>query len=124
MVLSIVNNERGRWRAGMQKLGTRQLETERLILRRATLDDAEPMYRNWASDPEVTKYLTWLPYENLAGVEDFIHGQVEHWERDDHYNWFIELKSIGEVIGTIGFVRHDENIESLELGYVIGRKWW
>jgi ribosomal-protein-alanine N-acetyltransferase len=35
--------------------GTVTLETERLILRRFAPDDAEPMFRNWANDPEVTK---------------------------------------------------------------------
>lgn len=42
----------------MNHKGTVTLETERLILRRFTMDDAEAMFRNWASDPEVTKYLT------------------------------------------------------------------
>ena len=41
----------------MKHCGTRILETERLILRRLTMDDAEAMFRNWASDPEVTKFL-------------------------------------------------------------------
>ena len=43
----------------MEHKGTVTLETPRLILRRLTLADAEPMYRNWASDPGVTKFLTW-----------------------------------------------------------------
>ena len=43
----------------MKKIGTKRLETGRLILRRFTVLDAEDMYRNWASDPEVTRYLTW-----------------------------------------------------------------
>ena len=34
--------------------GTQTIETRRLILRRAIYADAEPMFRNWASDPEVT----------------------------------------------------------------------
>lgn len=37
--------------------GTERLETERLILRKLTLGDAENMFKNWASDDEVTKYL-------------------------------------------------------------------
>jgi len=36
--------------------GTVKLETERLILRRFVLDDANAMFYNWASNPEVTKY--------------------------------------------------------------------
>lgn len=38
----------------MKHLGTVQLETERLILRPFRLEDAEAMYKNWASDDEVT----------------------------------------------------------------------
>ena len=45
--------------------GTQTIETERLILRRALREDAEAMFRNWASDPEVTKYLTWPTYEKI-----------------------------------------------------------
>ena len=43
----------------MKHIGTEYLETQRLVLRRFTLEDAEAMYKNWASDIEVTKYLTW-----------------------------------------------------------------
>ena len=45
----------------MKHQGTKIIETERLILRRFTMDDAEMMFRNWASDPEVSKYLPWPP---------------------------------------------------------------
>ena len=39
--------------------GTQQLETRRLILRRVRREDAQAMYDNWASEEQVTKYLTW-----------------------------------------------------------------
>ena len=42
--------------------GTQTLETSRLTLRRVQRSDATSMFRNWASDPEVTKFLTWSPY--------------------------------------------------------------
>ena len=38
----------------IDKTGTVDLETKRLKLRRFTLDDAQDMFDNWASDPEVT----------------------------------------------------------------------
>ena len=44
----------------MKHIGTKVIETRRLILRPFTMEDAQPMFDNWASDPEVTKYLTWL----------------------------------------------------------------
>jgi hypothetical protein len=42
----------------MEHLGTKRLETPRLILRQFAIDDAENMFQNWASDAEVTKHLT------------------------------------------------------------------
>ena len=38
--------------------GTVRIETERLILRRFVIDDAEAMYRNWAGEEEVVRFLT------------------------------------------------------------------
>ena len=43
----------------MNHCGTQRLETKRLVLRRLTESDAEAMFGNWASDPEVTRFLTW-----------------------------------------------------------------
>ena len=43
----------------MNHKGTIKIETDRLILRRFTIDDAPDMFKNWASDPEVTKFLSW-----------------------------------------------------------------
>lgn len=49
----------------MNHLGTKRLETDRLVLRRFVPEDAADMYRNWASDPEVTKFLTWPPHSSV-----------------------------------------------------------
>ena len=38
------------------------LETNRLLLRKFTLDDAQEMFNNWANDEEVTKFMTWNPH--------------------------------------------------------------
>ena len=58
----------------MKHLGTKTIETKRLILRKFTLNDAEVMYQNWASEPEVTKYLTWQPHESVEVTKDVIKG--------------------------------------------------
>ena len=49
----------------MKHCGTQTIETERLLLRRFSKNDAGAMYRNWASDPEVTKYLTWPAHTSV-----------------------------------------------------------
>lgn len=56
----------------MNHIGTIRLETDRLILRRFTMDDAEGMLNNWASDDEVTKYLTWPTHQNIETTMAYI----------------------------------------------------
>ena len=48
----------------MKNAGTQAIETDRLYLRRLTVDDAPAMYNNWASDPEVTRFLRWVPHKD------------------------------------------------------------
>ena len=43
----------------IKNIGTLKIETNRLILRRFELRDAEDMFHNWANDDDVTKYMTW-----------------------------------------------------------------
>ena len=103
--------------------GTQTIETPRLILRRAVREDAEPMYRNWASDPEVTKYLTWPPHKTVEVTRKILESWIAEYEKDDYYQWVIVLKQTGEPIGSLnaGIVGR---AESAHIGYCIGRNWW
>ena len=81
--------------------GTQTIETSRLILRRAVRDDAEAMFRNWASDPEVTKYLTWPPHESVAVTQKVLESWLSEYGRSDYYHWMIVLKETDEPIGSL-----------------------
>ena len=48
----------------MRHLGTQILTTERLLLRPLTAADAIAMFENWASDPQVTRFLRWEPHKD------------------------------------------------------------
>lgn len=50
----------------MKHLGTKELETNQLKLRKFELSDAEAIFRNWANDTEVTKYLTWPTHKDVS----------------------------------------------------------
>jgi ribosomal-protein-alanine N-acetyltransferase len=105
--------------------GTAELVTERLILRQLTLADADAMYHNWASDPEVTKYLTWKTHKSPHYSQKALQKVwLEQYPKQDFYDWCIVLRETSEPIGTIGTVHIDEGVGSLEIGYCIGRKWW
>lgn len=105
--------------------GTKTVETPRLILRKAKPEDAQAMYHNWASDPEVTKYLTWPPHDSVEVTADILKSWVEGYEKDNYYQWMILLKELGdEPIGSLSAECKNDRVGSFEIGYCIGKKWW
>lgn len=103
--------------------GTVTIETPRLILRKAQVADADAMFRNWANDSEVTKYLTWPPHGNIEVTEKVLASWVESYQQDDYYQWMIVLKEIGEPIGSI-MASTVGRAQSAHIGYCIGKAWW
>lgn len=108
----------------MNHLGTIELTTEHLTLRRFEEEDAEQMFYNWANDPEVTKYLTWPPHSDAGVSEAIIKSWIAQYEEKNFYQWAIELNDLEQPIGSISAVKVDDDIESVEIGYCIGKEFW
>lgn len=108
----------------MNHIGTIRLETDRLILRRFTIDDAEEMFNNWASDDEATKYFTWPTHKNIEMTIGYINYCIQGYAEPSFYQWIMEIKETHERIGNISVIKAIDEIDSLELGWVIGRKYW
>lgn len=97
------------------------LETSRLFLRKFAVSDAEEMYRNWASDPEVAKYLTWRAHGNLKITQDYLETICAHYHPDT-YHWGIVHKRSGELIGSVGIVKTEGDTGII--GYALSRRYW
>lgn len=119
----------------MKHCGTQELETGRLLLRRLSTDDSEMMFNNWASDPEVTKYLRWNAHRSWAETAEILNEWEKHYVEPTFYQWGVENKRSGVLMGTISLFPAPElktgwhlNTEILgsawEAGYALGRKWW
>jgi len=108
----------------MNHCGTKELITERLVLRRFTIDDADAMYRNLCSDCKVNKYLTWELHGSVNDTIELMKSFVERYENPSRYCWAIVEKSSGEVIGTIAAPIVKERTETVEVTYAIGCGWW
>ena len=105
--------------------GTQTIETDRLILRRARIEDAQQMFACWASDAEVTKFLTWPPHANEGVSATLLKSWIADYESLKTYHWMIVPKGTGDLpIGTLSAVSKDDRIGKLEVGYCIGRSWW
>lgn len=108
----------------MNHCGTLTLETERLILRRLKMSDAEAAYNNWTSDPEVTKFLTWPTHPDVGATRTVLESWMPSYENESYYHWAITLKEKGDKpIGTIHGLVNDDT-ESIRVGYCLGRNWW
>lgn len=107
-----------------KELVTKNIETERLILRKFTIDDIDDLYE-WASDKEATKFMLWKTHENKEETKAILNDWIKHYEGNDFANWCIELKETKEAIGSIGALNEvEENEEFISTGYIIKRKYW
>ena len=78
-----------------------KLVGEKVVLRKARLDDLELMYDRVWSDARVAKYMLWEVNESLEEAKDRLKRTIEY--HKDHYAYFITLKDIDEPIGFVGF---------------------
>ena len=109
----------------MNHCGTTKIETDRLLLRPFTLQDASAMYNNWASDPAVTEFLIWPHHANVEVSKEVLTDWVAHYREDGYYQWAIVLKENGcEPIGSIAVVHKDDRTKMVHIGYCIGKNWW
>ena len=101
----------------MNNLGTVTIETDRLILRRFKTEDAEAMYKNWACDTEVTKYLTWPAHSSVDITKGILEEWISDYNSNDSYNWAITLKENGDYpIGSLGAVDKNEKVNMDHIG--------
>ena len=97
------------------------IETERLILRKPRLEDAEAIFANYAQDPEVTRYVTWSPHTDIAQTRGFMENRLRAWETGESFEWGITLRGSDEVIGMIAL---RVQAYKADLGYVLARPYW
>jgi len=105
------------------------LETERLILRPLTMADAEKAYHGWTGDPEVARYVSWLPHHSIDDAIEWL-KEIE-WKVDssgnicksDYYIWGFVLKETGELFGSGGLI-WEEKLQLFQIGYNIMKSHW
>lgn len=94
----------------------KRMETERLILRPLTIDDAHDVFE-WASDPVVNRYMPYPLHKSIHQAEEWISTLKEKNE------FCFCLKDSGKVIGS-GSVTFHAEYKAYELGYNLNRQFW
>ena len=98
-----------------------KFETNRLIIRHPNMDDAADIFRNYAQDSEVTKYLTWKPHKELKETQRWIQYCIENANTKSSLVFVLYSKEASEAIGMIDF-----RLEGFKahFGYVLARRYW
>ena len=108
----------------MNDIGTIKLETERLVLRKLELNDANSMFSNWCNDEEVTRYLPWDCHGNIETTKELLNIWLNDYNNYHTYRWIVILKESDKPIGTIDVVNKDIHNKVFEIGYCYSKETW
>lgn len=104
--------------------GTVEIQTDRLILRKFTMDDAEAMFNNWTNDEEVARYMRWDAHKSIEETKKVLQGRIEKYKNPSTYHWAIVLKDTGILVGNIVLICANEHDMCGEAAYCLGREYW
>lgn len=97
------------------------LRTARLELRKPRRSDAGSIFRNYATDPEVTHYLSWEPHRSVADTHEFLAGLLERWDAGQEASWVLLEPGSPDAIGMISA---SFDLHGAMVGYVLMRARW
>ena len=99
------------------------IETDRLLLRKITLDDAADIFE-YASDPEVSTYMSWEPHQSIQETYDYLERVMQRYQEHNPGPWAIVHKRDAKMIGTCSYGSWAREDYRAEVGYVLNRRYW
>jgi ribosomal-protein-alanine N-acetyltransferase len=97
------------------------METDRILLRPLKIEDAETVFRNWSSDPDVVKYMEWSLHQSINDTVEWL--TKENALSETNYTWGFVLKENKKLFGSGGFYYNKEH-KMHDFGYCIMKKYW
>ena len=99
------------------------LQTERLILRPLSIQDADIIFDRWTSDDRVSKFVRWSTHRDHNDTLDWLSAEEKNLASNKVYLWGFELKDSSYLFGC-GGLTYNEKEKAFELGYNIMHKYW
>ena len=100
-----------------------ELTTPRLTLRKMMVVDTSDMYE-YASRPDVTRYLTWTPHPDRAYTKQYLEYLGNRYSAGMFYDWAVIYEPDCKMVGTCGFTFFNCTSDSAEVGYVLNPEYW
>ncbi|MDO4864789.1 MAG: GNAT family N-acetyltransferase [Ruminococcus sp.] len=95
------------------------IETERLILRPLTVEDAGEAFE-WTGDERVSKYMIYTTHSDISVTKTWLESTAD---LENEYLWGFVRKSDGKLIGS-GSIRYRTDEERWSFGYNIRYDCW
>lgn len=105
----------------MKHLGTKELSSNRLILRRIKEEDAKEIFEGFVNQKEFLYYAN-KKKRTLEEEKESLKGIDEKYKKNNYYNWIITLKDNGKIIGSINVMSNDLE-EYVEFNYAIDNRY-
>lgn len=102
--------------------GPERIETARLVLRKPTPADAEAVFLSYASDREVTKFLSWRRHQSIEETRVFLECSEREWTQGASGAYLIESREPMRLLGSTGL--HFETPVIAITGYVLAKDAW
>ncbi|MBR3973131.1 MAG: GNAT family N-acetyltransferase [Oscillospiraceae bacterium] len=102
----------------------KEIQTERLVLRKLRLDDVQTYYDRLGSSEVVTKYMLWHPHRDISESEASIRKSLGRYEEGRCYRWGVALKTDDSIIGVMELLRLDEQTNTCSFAYMLAEEWW
>ena len=96
------------------------IQTPRLLLRLPRIGDIPDIFE-YASDPDVTRFMDWRRVSEPGEVRDFLSRTSAAWDDGTEFTWVITERDVDRVIGAIALRARDSDSD---FGYVLNRKRW
>ena len=101
------------------------VETQRLPQMKPLMEDAPGVFEQYAADPEVTRFLTWLPHQSEADTLSLMLSRLSCWETGSEFAWVITRRpDLATPIGMISAIPDERHSWRWSLGYVLARPHW
>jgi len=105
----------------MPRLLPDQIDTKRLRLRQPDLTDASSIFRAYAQESEVCRFMIWTPHASESATREFIESCIEAWNTESRLPYVIAERSSNVAIGMI-----EARLlgTAVDIGYVLAKPHW
>lgn len=104
----------------MNNLGTQNLKTERLVLRRFEMSDAKELLDGYINQSEFLYYANKQPM-SIEDIEGYLLHTTQKYSEGDYFNWVITQKEDGKIVGAINLKPSSD--DSLLFSYAIDNRY-